>query len=145
MTAALVVVLVTVAVVTCVRRTMMRVVIEGPSMLPTLDDGSRVLVRRIGPAVRVGAVVVLETPAIGAPTAATGRWVVKRVAAVPGDPLPPAVAAATGAPAGSRVPPGHVAVLGDNPDESIDSRHYGPVALTRVLGVAVGHRPRPVR
>jgi len=137
--AAAVVLSVAVAVVIWTRSTLLRITVDGHSMEPTLGHGRRVLFRRTGPAaVRAGAVVILELPAIGAPDGAPGRWIVKRVAAGPGEPLPPAVAAAPGAPPDGRVPAGHIAVLGDNPDASVDSRHYGPVPLDRVLGVAVG-------
>ncbi len=125
------------------RRRLVRVTVDGPSMEPTFSSGSRLLVRRVRPdAVRRGAVVVLATPVVhGGATVSvpTGRWVVKRVAAVPGDPLPPVVAVSMGAPPGSRVPPGRLAVLGDNPRRSVDSRDYGLVPLDGVLGVAVGN------
>jgi signal peptidase I len=128
------------------RRHLVRVNVEGPSMEPTLRSGSRLLIRRVrANAIRTGAIVVLEAPAVGTPAAArarTGRWVVKRVAAVPGDPLPPVVAAAIRTPAGTRVPTGNLAVLGDNPDSSIDSRHYGLVSTNRVLGVALRRHSR---
>ena len=35
------------------------------------------------------------------------------------------------------VPKGHVWLLGDNPDESIDSRHYGPVPIGLIQGKAI--------
>jgi signal peptidase I len=146
---AIVAALVATAAMTWMRRHLVRVVVDGPSMEPAFSSGSRLLIRRVMPGagpvhmIRAGVVVVLEAPAVGAPAGArvaTGRWVVKRVAAVPGDPLPSAVAVAIGAPSGSRVPTGHLAVLGDNPHASVDSRHYGPVPLERVLGVALTRR-----
>ena len=53
------------------------------------------------------------------------RWVIKRVAAVPGDPRPDASLPATRRPAEARVPPGKLVLLGDNPDWSNDSRQLG--------------------
>lgn len=98
-------------------------VVSGPSMAPTLRDGDRVLVRRTRPsALRRGDVVLVELPA---------GWIVKRIAALPGDP----------APAGDRVPPGHVLLLGDNPLWSVDSRDFGYVPTAHVFGVAIRRLP----
>ena len=50
----------------------------------------------------------------------------------PGDPVPEQVPSANG-----RVPPGRMAILGDNPGASRDSRDYGLVAQDRLVGVVV--------
>ena len=103
-------------------------VVAGPSMLPTLQPGDRVLVdpwsyRRRVP--RPGEVVLLEGPR------AQPGWLVKRAACLP--------------PGGDRFPqPGPwdglsssragIWVLGDNPDRSLDSRRFGPVPRERLVG-----------
>ncbi|MBO2437505.1 S26 family signal peptidase [Actinomadura nitritigenes] len=113
------------------------VTVDGASMLPTLRDGDRVLARRRPlHRVRRGDVVVLEPPPDGpylpGPAGPDGRtWNVKRVAAVPGDPVPPGIAGE-----GGTVPDGALAVLGDNPD-SVDSRQRGLYPGDRLLGVVV--------
>ncbi|WP_051468032.1 S26 family signal peptidase [Actinomadura oligospora] len=129
------------------------VTVEGHSMAPTFQDGDRVLVRRRGLAdVRVGDIVVLEPPntpdfltapppvAGGTaqaparpktPGAAAQVWNVKRVAAVPGDPVPSGVPGE-----GGTVPSGRLAVLGDNPD-SVDSRQRGLYPGDGLLGVVL--------
>ena len=66
-------------------------------------------------------------------------WMVKRVAAVSGDPAPPFLPAWTRSPTGL-VPDGHVVLLGDNAELSRDSRLFGAVRTDRVVGVVV----RPV-
>lgn len=80
--------------------------VEGPSMVPTLRDGDVVLVWW-GGRPRPGAVVVLRVPG------AEGTTAVKRI---------------------SRRTPAGWEVLGDNPLASTDSRHYGAVARTAILG-----------
>ncbi|MGW2699573.1 signal peptidase I [Streptomyces sp. NPDC001340] len=133
------VILVTVAaVVLWCRRNLVTVTIEGSSMAPTMMHGDRFLVRRrrLGQ-VRTGDVVVLEPPSAGAYRSAAepgpdGRvWNVKRVVAVPGDPLPAEV------PGDGRVGPGTLVVLGDNRLDSIDSRHRGPYPADWLMGVVV--------
>jgi nickel-type superoxide dismutase maturation protease len=83
-----------------------RVVVEGASMEPTLDEGDRLLVvrtRKPSP----GDLVALRDPRDGR------RLLVKRVTSVMGD---------------------DVMVHGDNPAASTDSRAFGPVSRRAVLG-----------
>ena len=125
-------------------RTRVAVEVVGHSMEPAFRHGDRLLVRRV-PAerLRVGDVVVLGRPdteelqdllllAGSMPT-----WVVKRVAALPGDPVPAAVPDGRGGSGGNgrAVPPGRLVVLGDNTDHSTDSRVWGPIPDDRVLGL----------
>ena len=85
--------------------------VTGRSMSPTLDPGDEVLVRRVagGPRqdVTPGDVVVAKHPY------RRDVLLIKRVEAVSEH---------------------HCVLVGDNPDESTDSRHLGPVALTDLLG-----------
>ena len=83
-----------------------RVEIAGDSMRPTLQPGDWALaVARAR--IREGAVVLLERPD------RPGLEVVKRIAAEE---------------------PGGLVVLGDNPQGSTDSRHFGPVSRDVILG-----------
>ncbi|NUW32907.1 S26 family signal peptidase [Nonomuraea sp. SMC257] len=123
------------------------VTVSGPSMEPTLRPGDRVRVRRSPDAVpRRGDVVVVEEPGPCRPgeggNAAGTRWVVKRIAAVAGDPEPPHLPAWDRQPSGL-VPHGRLVLLGDNPAGSRDSRHYGTVRADQVLGVVVRWTGRP--
>ncbi|MEV5569552.1 S26 family signal peptidase [Spirillospora sp. NPDC052269] len=122
------------------RRSLIVVTVEGYSMAPTFQDGDRVLVRRRTLAsVRVGDAVVLEPPDTpdyrstrpGTEGTAGTVWNVKRVVALPGDPVPRGVPGE-----GGTVPSGRLAVLGDNPD-SVDSRQRGLYSGDRMLGVVV--------
>lgn len=136
------------------RRSLAVVTVSGPSMAPTYVDGQRVLVRRKPLArVRRGEVVLVERPGVATgwvdppvrgPVAAR-PWLVKRAVAVAGDPLPPdLVGGRAGATRlGTRVPAHRLVVLGDNPDESYDSRRFGFVEPRRLYGVVV--RPLPNR
>ncbi|MFE3456596.1 S26 family signal peptidase [Nocardiopsis aegyptia] len=121
------------------RRTWLVVDVIGESMAPTFLDGDRVLVRRGGAeALRVGDVIVFGGPLHGdddrPPEAGRTAMVVKRVAALPGDPVPDTVPMSDGR---STVPSASLVLLGDNADRSIDSRVWGPVRLDGVLGVVV--------
>ncbi|MFF5208607.1 signal peptidase I [Streptosporangium sp. NPDC000396] len=123
------------------RRRYMVITVNGVSMMPTLTDGDRVLVRRRRiDQVSRGDVVVLEPPLdssgrfMPGPPASDGRhWNIKRVVALPGDPVPAGVPADDGV---DRVPSGTVVVFGDNPD-SVDSRQRGFFPADRLLGVAL--------
>lgn len=132
--------------------------VDGPSMRPTLHEGDRVLVRRQPLRhIRAGDIVVVENTRHQTsrhPAAAHGSrnlsghaWIVKRAAAVPGDPVPASVAATVSAALGTSVPAGCLVALGDNTASSLDSRHYGYLSGDGVLGVVIrqltarGRRP----
>ncbi|MGW4895023.1 S26 family signal peptidase [Kitasatospora sp. NPDC004240] len=127
-----------------VRRRWVVVTVEGSSMAPTLRDGDVVLARRCRPAeLSVGQLVVVECPVPPAarpdwtwpdPDESPGgrRWMVKRLAALAGEPWPPACEGRA-----DRLPEGAVAVLGDNAAASTDSRQMGAIPVDRLLGVVV--------
>jgi signal peptidase I len=129
------------------------VAVHGRSMQPSLQDGDWVLVRRSQTPVS-GQVVVVEHPNLadlrlpnGVPASVAvipeRRWVVKRVAAVPGDAVPRnAVPALAGVPEHT-VPPGKLVLLGDNQQASLDSRSLGDFPADQLLGVVV--RPMMIR
>ncbi|WP_439679531.1 S26 family signal peptidase [Embleya sp. MST-111070] len=115
--------------------------VTGMSMAPTFVDGERLVVRRAA-TVRRGDAIVFRNPVRRGDTDGL-RWLVKRVIAVPGDPVPHEVRAAVRAATGAMVPPGSLVVRGDAP-RSQDSRHFGYVPTTSVLGV-VRDAPRRSR
>jgi signal peptidase I len=116
----------------CIRRCVLVAVVRGPSMLPTYDDGDRLIARRRRSAVpRPGEVIVFRNPhPFGVPGSSQGPLLIKRVAAVPGEAAPPGMSP-------NVVPDGHVAVLGDNSDQSLDSRQLGFIPLRNVVAVVV--------
>ncbi|WP_405087351.1 S26 family signal peptidase [Microbispora sp. NBC_01389] len=63
-------------------------------------------------------------------------WLIKRIAAVPGDRVPDQVMAGVRAAPGDLVPAGRLVVLGDDP-ASMDSRRWGYLRTDEVLGVVV--------
>ena len=90
--------------------------VQGDSMRPTLEPGALVWVsRRAQP--KPGDVVATR------PSACGGRAVIKRVAQVS--------------------PDGAYLLLGDNADQSTDSRSFGPVAPSELLGVVTRRFFRP--
>jgi signal peptidase I len=116
------------------RRRWMIVMVDGPSMEPSLVAGDRIRVRRVPPAaVRTGDVVVAVRPAPG-----PRRLIVKRAAAGPGDPIPPGVALGSEQP-GDVVPTGRYVLLGDNLADSCDSRVFGYLPAEHIVGVARRH------
>ena len=102
-------------------RSVRRVVVAGDSMALTLLDGDRlvVLARPWGTPARpaVGDIVAVKDPR------RPDRVLVKRVASV-------------------ERPHGTVVVLGDSPDASTDSRHFGAVPIGSLIGRVV-HRYGP--
>ena len=83
---------------------------EGTSMNPTLNDGEVVLVDR-NAEIEVGDIVVAKQPV------EQNSEVVKRVQRI-----------------NER---GHYFLIGDNPDDSTDSRHYGAVTREYIKGKVV--------
>jgi signal peptidase I len=145
------------AVVAVLRSSLVIITVTGLSMAPAFVPGDRVVVRRRARrALRVGSVVLLPEPGAsgqarpGGPSAARSTaalrrrsWVIKRIAAMPGDAVPPAVRDAVGGI--SVVPPGMLVVLGDNMAQSADSRLWGFMRADDVLGVVVRSLPRPAQ
>ncbi|MEV0145236.1 MULTISPECIES: S26 family signal peptidase [unclassified Nonomuraea] len=126
------------AVVVGVRRRYLVVTVHGESMLPTYQPGERVLVRRArAGSLRTGQVVVLSELVPAGRAGLRPRWIIKRVAALPGDPIPRDTVPALRVAPGIRVPAGHLVVLGDNPDRSHDSRHSGYLTTDRLYGVVL--------
>ncbi|MEV0273468.1 S26 family signal peptidase [Hamadaea sp. NPDC050747] len=142
--AATLVAVVLAATVVVLRRRYVSVRVDGTSMSPTYAPGEVVLIRRSHRRLRVGDVVVVRRPpaaadAQGSSPSPDQRWLIKRVAAVAGDPVPAALPPAHHGDA--VVPEGTVVILGDSPTRGYDSRSVGFIPVGHVLGVAI--RPRP--
>jgi signal peptidase I len=114
--------------------------VDGVSMIPTYAPGERLLVLRtpVGRP-RRGDVVVARVRSHN--SGESCRLVVKRLAAVAGDPVPAAVAPKTDG--ASEVPAGMVVLLGDG-TRSEDSRAWGPVRRSQIIGLVIA-RLQPTR
>lgn len=122
-------------------------VISGNSMMNTLQSGDVVIYTRMGNELARGDIVALSLP--------SGEYYVKRVAALGGDVVDLRggvlyvngeaesggyIRGGTHPEAGGfaypyTVPAGEVFTLGDNREESIDSRFYGSVNIRQVKGI----------
>lgn len=109
--------------------------VSGVSMVPTFKDGQRVLVSKaywlIGPIRNKDIVVISDDGPTG--------FMIKRVYKMAGETvdwknIPDGHKIADGP---FVVPEGTVFVLGDNRDQSEDSRRFGPVELEKILGKVV--------
>src|SRR5690606_13549337 len=105
-------------------------------MLPSYRSGDRVLIRRLrGSKLGRGQVVVFEAALDGrwrtGPLSAPEKseWLIKRVAALPGDPVPPEVARAVVASEGELVSEGRlgVIVVGPLSADTLISRYHPSV------------------
>ena len=124
------------------RRRFLLVTVVGNSMAPTYRDGQRILLRRGRYA--VGDVVMFPAPDR---PGVDVDWLVKRAVALPGDPVPPDVAALTGV---GTVPRARLVVRSDAA-QGLDSRQLGFIDGREVIGAVcwdgawVRHRRRDDR
>jgi signal peptidase I len=141
--------------------------IPSPSMVPTLQVGDRIMVNKLSydfHGVHRGDIVVFKRPPLEDQDFPD---LVKRVIGLPGETistqnghvyingrllnepwLPPGPSSYTGAlpddahavfnmPGPVKIPAGHYFVMGDNRTDSEDSRYFGPIAQSLIVGRAV--------
>lgn len=109
-------------------------VVDGPSMKPTLQDKQVLLVNKIQyllSSPKAGEIVILQFPGDS-----ERRMFVKRVKAVPGDRLEAGLTDRYGNVTDQNVnlKNGEYYVLGDNRDQSGDSRLWGPAYRENIIG-----------
>lgn len=143
---------------TAARSRLFTVRVRGSSMEPTFRDGETLIAKRAPRRLRRGDIAVFAEPtprnASHRSSGHAGRdagtaadkvaWfadslVVKRIAALGGDPAPPVIRATVGH--GSVVPGDCVVVLSDNP-AGIDSRVWGYIPRASVVGSVLFPRTR---
>lgn len=128
--------LATIALLTTVvvlRRRFAIVNVHGDSMSPAFAPGDRLLVRRTRlAAVRQGDVVVIASPDARPDMDPADRWHIKRVAALPGDPIPPGIPVTEPV-----VPARRLVLLGDNSRRSADSRTTGFYRADALMGIVL--------
>lgn len=129
------------------------------SMIPTLEVGDRILVDKLffsASTVGRGAIVVLRHPAHDNMCGAPGEDLVKRVIATSGQTiwsvgnsviingkvikenyLPPGTSLGSTPITRQTIPKGDVFLLGDNRSISCDSRFWGPIPTSSIIGKVV--------
>jgi signal peptidase I len=134
-------------------------VVRGASMEPTYQDGQVVLVRRrtpFNPGLKQNDVVLLQRD--------RGEVIIKRIFRLPGEEIgldypylistveprglkdyyeQQSVTTPQGKSTRYFVPEGYIVVLGDNPEVSEDSRFFGPVPISSIIGTVVDAPPPP--
>ncbi len=111
-------------------------VVDGVSMMPTFKSGQRLTVSNaywvVGPIQDKDVVIIRDT-------AAKTGYIVKRVFKTAGERVDLANVPHSWNIANGRftVPSGNIYVLGDNRPKSEDSRFFGPVPLSKVLGKVI--------
>jgi signal peptidase I len=123
-----------------VRRRWSIVTVHGSSMAKSLPPGQRVLIRHGVTVVATGDIVLIPRPdrqdgwQLRPPSDSDGqpRWMLKRVVAVAGDPMPAELATKPD----ELVPAGRLVLLGEH-DRSWDSRQLGPCPTEAVAGKVV--------
>lgn len=120
-----------VALILWLRRAYSVIRVDGYSMAPTLTDGDRLLARRVvaPSALRSGHIAVVLSP-----LPMGGRFLIKRIAALPGDPVPPPVRPRV---PDARVPDGQLILIGDNTDASFDSRDHGYFPIADIYAITI--------
>lgn len=113
--------------------------VVGPSMLPCLAPGKRLLANRASVQPRAGQIVVVRRPHEDFPSLEENRspWIIKRVAATAGAAVRPEWLPEQLRDHVVTVPAGMLVLLGDNAAASCDSRHVGFYPVDTVLGVVV--------
>jgi signal peptidase I len=127
-----------------------RVVVEGPSMRPTLISGEWIVVNRA--AYKVGAPRRGDVVVFLPPTDAQTDDLIKRVIGLPGETVEtrggnvwidgrrleePYILGTTSTEGQWRLGPDELFVMGDNRGLSLDSRTFGPISMDKVVGKAL--------